>query len=62
MKHVVSFIKCPLGYVANLAVTVLVHAERLPVAGPAAEWLGLKLCSVCDVLCLRDGVQDEPLF
>lgn len=62
VRHITSFIKAPLGYVANLISTLLVHAERAPLVGRAAEWAGLKMADVCEVVCIRDGVQDDMLF
>jgi hypothetical protein len=49
-KHLVSFLKSPVGYAFNF----LAH---LPLVGS----LGL-IASGCEVFCLRDGVQDEVWF
>lgn len=62
MRHIISFVKAPLGYTANLISTLLVYAERAPLVGRAAEWAGLKMADVCEAICIRDGVQDDMLF
>lgn len=62
-KHLLSFARGPLGYVANLIATLLVHVERVPLIGRAAIALSdYVLAPICEAVCLRDGVQDEPLF
>lgn len=62
MRHFVSFLRSPLGYILNLLCTILVHAERVPgLERPmiaAGEWLS----GPCEALCARDGVQDDMLF
>lgn len=60
MRHFVSFLRSPLGYVCNLLATVFVHAEKLH--EPAFRWVGDKLAPACETFCLRDGVQDDMLF
>lgn len=62
MRHILSFLRSPLGYILNFLCTLLVHAESLPgLANPmraAGEWLS----GPCEILCARDGVQDDMLF
>lgn len=63
MKHLLSFVRCPLGYVANLLATLFVYLERVPGLRRASIAISdYVLAPVCEALCLRDGVQDEPLF
>ncbi len=45
-----------MGYLANLLATV---CQYLP-EGPT--WFVHGLGNVCEACCLKDGVQDDPLF
>lgn len=55
MRHVVSFLRSPLGYIVNLLATVTQYTGWPRVLdGP--------LCAACEAFCARDGVQDSPLF
>lgn len=62
MRHLLSFVRCPLGYALNFVCTVAVYAERLPglhwTAGAVGDWLA----GGCEAICIRDGVQDDMLF
>lgn len=60
--HLISFIKAPVGYTLNALASLAMLAEPAPVVGRAAVVVGGWLVRPCDLLCLRDGVQDEPMF
>lgn len=62
LKHVVSFLKSPVGYVLNLVASALVVGESLPVIGRGCVVVGGWVARPCDALCARDGIQDRPLF
>lgn len=62
VKHLISFARSPIGYILNLLCTVLVYAEQLPIAGRLALMAGNVLARPADILCARDGVQDDMLF
>jgi len=49
-KHIVSFLKSPVGYFFNFI-------AHLPIIGN----LGI-IADACETFCLRDGVQDEVWF
>lgn len=55
MRHIASFLRSPLGYIANFIATVTVYTG-------APEWADRMIGAACETLCLRDGVQDDPLF
>ena len=62
MKHIVSFLRSPIGYALNLLATLAVHAAALPGMG-WIDWVFERtLLGACEALCLRDGVQDDMLF
>ena len=48
-KHLVSFLKSPIGYAFNF----IAHFDFLS---------GRFVCWGCEAFCLRDGVQDEVWF
>lgn len=64
MRHLVSFLLNPFGYLLNLFATILVHAERVPFLKRAAVTIGDSRLMIvgCDRYCSRDGVQDDMLF
>lgn len=53
-KHVISFLRSPLGYIFNLLASL---AGWLPTKVDQAltGWLA----PLCEVFCIRDGVQDD---
>jgi hypothetical protein len=55
MRHLVSFLRSPLGYIVNLVATITAHTGA---PACADRWI----CAACETLCLRDGVQDDMLF
>ena len=62
-KHIVSFIRGPIGYTANFIASVLVLGERLPIIGRGfILFSDYCMAPLCEAVCLRDGVQDSPLF
>lgn len=62
MRYLVSFIRSPLGFMLNLLATVLCHVEKVPGLKKPMMWCGDQLSKACEVICLRDGVQDDMLF
>lgn len=66
MRHLVSFLLNPFGYLLNLLCTILVHMEYIPVVKVPVIWAGARysstLTNACDRYCSRDGVQDDMLF
>ena len=62
MRHFFSFLRCPLGYLLNALVTLLIYAERLPGLHDAMQRVGDWLIPACEAFCLRDGIQDDMLF
>lgn len=62
MRHLVSFLKSPLGYLLNLLATLLVYAERLPIIGANTPKLDKHLIPLLESFCIQDGIQDNPLF
>ena len=62
MRYLVSFIRSPLGFMLNLLATVLCHMEKVPGLKKPMMWCGDQLSWACEVICLRDGVQDDMLF
>lgn len=60
--HLVSFLKAPVGYILNVAASAALAAESAPVIHKAAVVVGGWLARPCDVFCIPDGVQDQPLF
>ena len=60
--HLVSFLKAPVGYILNAAASAALAAESVPVIHKAAVVVGGWLARPCDVFCIPDGVQDQPLF
>jgi len=55
MRHLISFLRSPVGYIANLLATLTVYT-----GSPA--WIDRPLCKLCDTFCVPDGVQNDPLF
>lgn len=55
MRHLVSFLRSPVGYIANLLATITSYTG-LP------AMLDKALCKLCDAFCVPDGVQNDPLF
>lgn len=57
-RHITSFLRSPIGYIANFiasATCYLPHwANRL-----LFDWW---ICSLCEIFCLKDGVQDDAMF
>jgi len=53
-----SFAKSPIGYLANLLATLATKLPRKLEDRLAGGWL----CAICETFCLKDGVQDDPLF
>lgn len=63
MRHLVSFVSSPVGHVLNFLATLLCHIERLPGCASVAGFVGERvLCPACELLCARDGTQDDMLF
>lgn len=54
-RHILSFVKSPLGYVANFVATASCY---LPVPAIVER----AIAASCETLCLRDGVQDDMMF
>lgn len=56
-RHLLSFLRSPIGYVVNFLATVLCH-------GPT--WLDVALerpvVWACETFCASDGVQNDMLF
>lgn len=57
-KHMLSFLRSPVGYIAKLLATV---GTKLPTVIETALF-GQWLCTACEVFCLQDGIQDDCLF
>ena len=62
MRHLLSFVRCPLGYLLNFVCTVLVYAERQSLLHRPARAAGDTLARWCEAICIRDGIQDDMLF
>ena len=54
-RHIISILKSPIGYTANLAASV---SQYLPMP----EVLNDAICAACETFALKDGIQDDPLF
>lgn len=54
-KHLLSFLRSPIGYIANLLATLTLY---IPVPDLLDRWV----CQMCETFCIADGVQDDPLF
>lgn len=57
-KHLISFLKSPIGYIANFIATL---TQYVP------EWVNCWffdwwIIPVCEICCLKDGIQDDPMF
>ena len=53
-KHIVSFVRCPIGYVLNFVATACC------LLGPYEPlWLEGMLAKACQAICIPDGVQDD---
>ena len=50
-----SFLRSPIGYIANFLATVTCY---VPVPRIAEEGI----YRLCEAFCVKDGVQDDPLF
>ena len=61
-KHVLSFIRSPLGYLFNLLATLAVYAGMVPGLGWVDRHVGAWLTGPCERFCARDGIQDDMLF
>lgn len=60
LRHIRSFIRAPLGYVANLVASI---TYRIPgINHPMLHWVDYPICWACDTFCINDGIQDDPLF
>ena len=47
----------------NFLSTLFCHIERVPGCASVAIFVGERvLCPACELLCLRDGTQDDMLF
>lgn len=57
-KHLTSFAKSPIGYLANLVATCATYAPTWLERAICGVWF----CSICETFCLKDGIQDDPLF
>ena len=55
MKHIASFVRAPIGYL------VAVVASLTQYTG-SPMWFDRPLCAACEMFCVKDGVQDDPLF
>lgn len=55
MRHIASFARAPIGYLVNFVATCALYT-----GSPA--WLDRSLSVACENFCVRDGVQDDPLF
>jgi hypothetical protein len=56
-RHLLSFLRSPLGYVANFLATVTVHC------GETVERVTARpIIWACETFAVRDGVQDDMLF
>lgn len=53
-RHITSFLKAPIGYVANLIATLDAHGVTLL---PDA-WQ----CWLCETFCAKDGIQDDCMW
>ena len=59
MRHIVSFTRSPLGYIANFVATVISYVEmRVMLPDALVAWS----CRACEFYCINDGIQDDPLF
>jgi len=56
-RHLVSFAKSPLGYLANFVATVTVYCGKT-----VEDFTARPVCWACETFTIRDGVQDAPLF
>jgi hypothetical protein len=61
-QHLLSFLRAPLGYVLNVAAILCVKLATVRGFGWVDPLFERTLLPACDVLCLRDGVQDEVWF
>lgn len=65
IRHALSFLGSPLGYVLNMLATLAVYAEM---HAPVLAWPLVALAesrwfnAACFAHCARDGIQDDPLF
>jgi hypothetical protein len=57
IRHLLSFVRSPLGYVVNLLATLDAH-----VPGDRPVWYDSAFSAACEALCLRDGIQDDVMF
>ena len=56
-RHLLSFLRSPLGYLANFVATVTAHC------GPTVEdFTARPIIWACETFCVPDGVQDDMLF
>lgn len=63
MRHLLSLLRSPLGYVANLIATCHGYVCDWPgMAWLDADPITRTLCAACETFCARDGVQDDVLF
>lgn len=53
-RHLLSFLRSPIGYASNLVATIAQYVPILDQVMPVA-WL-------CETFCARDGVQSDPFF
>jgi len=57
IRHLISFLKCPIGYILNVIVCVLHYCPKS--IEMAADYVTIPLC---ETFCLNDGIQDDSLF
>lgn len=60
MRHLVSFLKSPIGYMSNLFATLWCY-----VPGSDSKYMAgvdYPICFMCETFCLKDGIQDDMLF
>lgn len=61
-RHLLSFLRSPLGYVLNVLAILTVKLAETPGFAWVDWTFERTLLPACDVLCLRDGIQDEVWF
>lgn len=60
-RHLLSFLRSPHGYAINFVATATeaLQLHELPIVG----WIySHTVCPLGCMFCLRDGVQDDPLW
>ena len=60
LRHIHSFVRAPLGYIANFVASA---TYRIPgINHPCMAWIDYPICWACETFCINDGIQDDPLF